>query len=77
MEIVRERFFDDSKLYHVTLALRSRTTDMHSVLTALTADERDAVGAALARALDEIGALVKPRLALERERLSHPQPLTG
>jgi hypothetical protein len=77
MEIVRERFFDDSKLYHVTLALRSRTTDMHSVLTALTADERDAVGAALARALDEIGALVKPRLELERERLSHPQPLTG
>jgi hypothetical protein len=77
MEIVRERFFDDSKFYHATLALRSRTTEMHSVLTALTADERDAVGAALARALDEIGALVRPRLEIERERLSQPQPITG
>jgi hypothetical protein len=77
MEIGRERFLDDSKLYHVTLALRSRTTEMHSVLTALTADERDAVGAALARALDEIGSVVGLRLAVERERLSHPQPITG
>jgi hypothetical protein len=77
MEIVRERFLDDSKRYHLTLGLRSRTTEMHSVLTALTADERDAVGAALARALDEISIVVKPRLELERERLSHPQPITG
>ena len=77
MEIVRERFLDDSKLYHVTLALRSRTTEMHSVLSALTADERDAVGAALAKALDEIGSVVRPRLEIERERLSHPQPITG
>ncbi len=77
MEIVRERFLDDSKLYHVTLALRSRTTEMHSVLSALTADERDAVGAALARALDEIGTLVQPRFEIERERLSQPQPITG
>jgi hypothetical protein len=77
MEIVRERFLDDSKLYHVTLAVRSRTTEMHSVLSALTSDERDAVGAALAKALDEIGMLVKPRLEVERDRLSHPQPITG
>ena len=77
MEIIRERFLDDSKLYHVTVSLRSRTTEMHSVLTALTTDERDAVGAALAKALDEIGSLVKPRLELERERLAHPQPITG
>ncbi len=77
MEILRERFLDDSKLYHVTLALRSRTTEMHSVLSALTADERDAVGAALARALDEIGTLVQPRFEIERERLSQPQPITG
>jgi hypothetical protein len=77
MEIVRDRFLDDSKLYHVSLALRSRTIEMHSVLTALTADEREAVGAALARALHEIGSLVKSRLETERERLSHPQTLTG
>jgi hypothetical protein len=77
MEIARERFLDDSKLFHLALSLRSRTTEMHSVLTALSADERDAVGAALVRALDEIGIVVKPRLEVERERLSHPQPLTG
>jgi len=63
MEIARERFFDDSRRYHVTLTLRSRTTEMHSVMTALSSDERDAVGAALARALDEIGSLVAGRLA--------------
>jgi hypothetical protein len=62
MEIVRERFLDDSNRFHVSLALRSRTTDMHSLMTALTADERDAVGAAIARALDEIGAVVSAKL---------------
>ena len=77
MEIVRERFVDDSKSYHLTLGLRSRTTEMHSVLSALTPDERDAVGAAIVRALDEIGVVIAPKLESERERLSHPQPLTG
>ena len=77
MEILRERFLDDSKLSHLSLALRSRTTEMHSVLSALTSDERDAVGAALAKALDEIGTVIGPRLETERERLSHPQPMTG
>jgi hypothetical protein len=77
MEIVRERFLDDSKLYHLTLGLRTRTAEMHSVVSALTADERDAVGAVLARALDEIGHVVRPRLEIERERLAQPQPMTG
>lgn len=77
MEILRERFLDDSKLYHVTLALRSRTSEMHSVLTALSAEERDAVGAALVKALDEIGNVVRARLETERERLSQPQTITG
>jgi hypothetical protein len=67
MEIVRERFVDDSKLYHLTLGLRSRTTEMHSVLSALTPDERDAVGAAIVRALDEIGVVIAPKLESERE----------
>ena len=62
MEIARERFLDESRLYHVTLTLRSRTTEMHSVLTALSIDERDAVSAALARALDEIGVVIGDRL---------------
>jgi hypothetical protein len=77
MEIARERFLDPSRAYHVTLSLRSRTTEMHSVLSALSADERDAVGAALASALDEIGRVVGSRLAAERERLSRVRELGG
>lgn len=58
MELARERFLDQSREYHLTLALRSRTTPMHSALTALTPDERELVAAALSRALDEIAAVV-------------------
>ena len=58
MEISRERFLDDSRRYHLTLSVRSRTTEMHSLLSGLSPDQRDAVGAALARALDEIQATV-------------------
>ncbi len=77
MEIARERFLDESRQYHVSLSLRSRTTEMHSVLSALSGEERDAVGAALARALDEIQAVVGSRLESERDRLSQPIPLTS
>jgi hypothetical protein len=66
MEIGRERFLDDSRLYHLTLTLRSRTTETHSLLTSLTSDERDAVSVALAKALDEIGTVIA------RRRPSHP-----
>ena len=62
MEIARERYLDDSRQFHVTLTLRSRTTETHSVLTDLTGDERAAVGLALARALDEISAVLAARL---------------
>jgi hypothetical protein len=62
MEIARERFLDDTRLYHLTLTLRSRTTETHSLLTALSSDERDAVGLVLARALDEISDVVGRRL---------------
>jgi hypothetical protein len=61
MEIARERFLDDSRLYHMTLTLRSRTTEMHSLLTALSSEERDAVTIALARALDDILAVLAER----------------
>jgi hypothetical protein len=67
MEIARERFLDDSRQYHLTLTLRSRTTEMHSLLSALSRDEHDAVAAAIARALDEIQAVVAGRLAGEHE----------
>ena len=63
MEIARERFLDETRRHHLTLTLRSRTTEMHSVLTALTSDERDGVSAALARALDEIAAIVSGSLS--------------
>lgn len=62
MEIARERFLDDSRRFHVTLTLRSRTTETHSVLTDLSSDERDAVAVALARALDEISVVLGARL---------------
>ena len=61
MEIARERFLDDSRQYHLTLILRSRTTETHSLLTSLTSDERDEVSVALAKALDEISAVVAKR----------------
>ena len=63
MEISRERFLDDSRRYHLTLSVRSRTTEMHSLLSGLSDDQRAAVGAALARALDEIQATVGQAVA--------------
>ena len=62
MEIARERFLDAGRDYHLTMGLRSRTTPMHSVLTALTPDERAQVALALAHALDEIERIVRPHL---------------
>ena len=66
MEIARERFLDDSRLYHLTLTLRSRTTETHSLMTDLSHDERDAVGRAIAKALDEISAVLSRRLPQHR-----------
>ena len=74
MEIARERFLDDTRLYHVTLSLRSRTTETHSLLTSLSSDERDAVGVALARALDEISAVVARRLKPPSEPATASRP---
>jgi hypothetical protein len=62
MEIARERFLDPSRDYHLTLALRSRTTPMHSALTALTPQEREQVAAALSKALNEIAEVVRPHV---------------
>jgi hypothetical protein len=62
MELARERFLDASRDFHLTLALRSRTTRMHSVLTALAPDERARIALALARALDEIEQIMGPHL---------------
>jgi hypothetical protein len=62
MEIARERFLDDTRRYHLTLAVRSRTTEMHSALSALTADERERVSEVLAQCLDEVQRVIAPHL---------------
>lgn len=62
MEISRERFLDDSRTYHLTIAIRSRSTEAHSLLTALTPEEREQVSAAMVKAMDQIEKIVRPRL---------------
>ena len=62
MEIARERFLDDTRTYHLTIGIRSRTTEAHSLLTSLTPDEREQVSLAMVKALDQIEQIVKPRL---------------
>ena len=62
MEIARERFLDDSRTYHLTIGLRSRTTEAHSLLSALTPDEREQVSAAMVKAMDQIEKIVRPHL---------------
>jgi hypothetical protein len=63
MEIARERFLDDSRTYHLTIGLRSRTTEAHSLLTALTPDERAEVNSAIVEAMDQIERIVRTHLA--------------
>lgn len=60
MEITIDRYLDDSKASLVTLALRSRATEMHSVLSALDARQKAAVQAALTKAMDDIAAVMQP-----------------
>jgi hypothetical protein len=62
MEIARERFLDDSRKYHVTIGVRSRTTEAHSLLTSLTPDEREQVTVAIVQAMDQIEKIVRLHL---------------
>jgi len=62
MEISRERFLDDSRDVHMTIGIRSRTTQAHSVLTALTTEEREQVSIAIVKAMDQIEKIVRPHL---------------
>lgn len=62
MVIERERYLDDSSARLVSISLRSRSNEMHSLLTALTSEERARVGDALVRALDEIAGLLRQKL---------------
>jgi hypothetical protein len=63
MEIARERFLDDSRTYHLTIGVRSRTTEAHSLLSALTPEEKEQVGLAIVKAMDQIEGIVKSHLA--------------
>ena len=58
MEISIDRYLDDGGDLFMTLALRSRTTAMHSVLSALEPAQRQAVQDALTRAVDEIAVVI-------------------
>jgi hypothetical protein len=62
MEIARERFLDDTRSYHLSIGVRSRTTEAHSLLSSLTPEERERVNGAIVRALDEIELVVKPHV---------------
>ena len=68
MEFTVDRYLDDGATRLVTLALRSRTTEAHSVLSALDAGQKAAVHAALTRALDDISAVLRPVVAALPER---------
>ena len=63
MEIARERFLDDSRTYHLSIGVRSRTTEAHSLLTTLSPDEREQVSLAMVKAMDQIEEIVRPHLA--------------
>jgi len=62
MVIDCDRFLDDTSRYHVTLALTTRTLEMHGLLSALPGEVRDGVTAVLARALDDIQGLLGPHV---------------
>jgi len=66
MEIARERFLDDSRTFHLTIGIRSRTTAAHSLLSALTPEEREQVSLAMVQALDQIEQIVKAHVPVQK-----------
>ena len=62
MEIARERFLDDSRRYHLTIGVRSRTTEAHSLLSALSPEEKEQVNSAIVTAMDRIESIVRTHL---------------
>ena len=62
MEISRERFLDDGRAYHLTIGVRSRTTAAHSLLSALSPEEKEQVNAAIVKAMDQIEQVIRPHL---------------
>jgi len=68
MEIARERFLDDSRSYHLTIGIRSRASAAHSLLSALSPEEREQVSAAIVKAMDQIEKIVQSHLVSSSTR---------
>jgi peptidyl-tRNA hydrolase len=68
MEIARERFLDDSRSYHLTIGNSSRTNAAHSLLSALSPEEREQVSAAIVKAMDQIEKIVQSHLVSSSTR---------
>ena len=62
MMIDRERYLDDTRRYHLTASLTTRTGVMHSLLTNVPDEDRQAIGDVLVRALDEIEKRLQPHV---------------
>jgi hypothetical protein len=60
--ISRERYIDDTVKYAVSLALVTRTHEMHSVLSDAPDEVRDRLGNILVQALDQIQTVLTPML---------------
>ena len=66
MEIARDRFLDDSRIYHLSIGVRSRTTAAHSLLSSLTPEEREQVNLAIVHAMDRIEQIVRTHLPVAK-----------
>jgi hypothetical protein len=66
MEFAFDRYLDDGRDLHLTISLRSRTTEMHSALTALDQAQRQALTAALTAALDTVSGILQAKSAASR-----------
>jgi hypothetical protein len=63
MVISKDRYLDDTRRFHLELALTTRHTAMHSLLSSLSAAEREAISDVLVRALQEITELLRPHVS--------------
>jgi hypothetical protein len=70
MLIERERYLDDGADWHLSIALQSRSMRMHSLLTALTDEERTAISDVLGRALDDATTILRRKLPTPTEASS-------
>ena len=62
MVISKDGYLDDTRRFHLELALTTRHTAMHSLLSNIPAAEREAVSDVLVRALQDITERLRPHL---------------